>query len=238
MARGSLREGAYPEIELCAAQIKWKGKVDLLVVAQDACEITDFKTGAPVDGHGLQIQIYALLWSRDATLNPAGRPADRLVLGYSSGDVEVVAPTEEQLAELESDIVGRSAAARLAIAQHPPEARPAPERCGYCGVRQLCTEYWTAGQSDTVRQARSRRFFDIEVTVSGRHGLSSWDVQVAPSQLGPAAGHGVLRTGGDIEFCPGDRLRVLDAAVAVDDESEGQPAVITLGTLSEVYACA
>lgn len=33
------------EVELRAKIIGWKGKADLLVLADAACEITDFKTG-------------------------------------------------------------------------------------------------------------------------------------------------------------------------------------------------
>jgi hypothetical protein len=42
-----LANGTYPEVEVRAKSIGWKGKVDLLVLDDDACEITDFKTGRP-----------------------------------------------------------------------------------------------------------------------------------------------------------------------------------------------
>jgi hypothetical protein len=80
-----------------------------------------------------------------------------------------------------------------------------------------------------------RRFADIEVTITGRHGPSSWDAQVELSRDAPAGKLALVRTVGDVELRIGDRVRVLDAAVTVDGEDEAQPVVITLGTLSEAY---
>ena len=236
-ARGPLTMGAFPEIELRAEEIGWKGKADLLVLSSDACEITEFKTGAHDEGHEFQIQVYALLWSRDGELNPDGRCADRLLLAYGGGEIEVAAPTKSELDELEVRLRARRGAAHEAVSQHPPEARPDPQNCRYCDVRQLCDEYWTAEtQLRMVQVGEDRRFGDVEVTVTGRHGPSSWDARVELSRDVPAGMPAVIRTSGDLELRPGDRIRVLDAAVTMDDEDQGQPVVITLSTLSEAYA--
>ena len=87
-----------------------------------------------------------------------------------------------------------------------------------------------------VQKGEERRFGDVEVTVTGRHGPSSWDARVELSQDFPRGKPAVIRTRGDLEFRSGDRLRVLDAALTIDDEDQAQPAVFTLGTLSEAYA--
>ena len=87
-----------------------------------------------------------------------------------------------------------------------------------------------------VQEGEERRFGDVEVTVTGRHGPSSWDARVELSPDLPRGKPAVIRTSGDLEFRPGDRVRVLDAALTMDDEDQPQPAVFTLGTLSEVYA--
>ena len=236
-ARGPLTMGAFPEIELRAEEIGWKGKADLLVLSSDACEITDFKTGASDEGHEFQIQVYALLWSRDGDLNPHRRRADRLLLAYGGEVVEVAAPTDSELDELEILLRARRDAAHNAVSHRPPEARPNPQNCRYCGVRQLCDEYWTAEtQRQMLQEGEDRRFGDIEVTVTDRHGPLSWDTRVELSRDIPAGRSAVIRTNGDFEFRSGDRLRVLDAALTIDDEDSAQPAVITLGTLSEAYA--
>ena len=131
----------------------------------------------------------------------------------------------------------RRGAAHEAVSHHPPEARPDPKNCRYCGVRQLCDEYWTAEtQRRMVQEGEDRRFGDVEVTVTGRHGPSSWDARVELSRDVPTGKSAVIRTSGDLELSPGDRLRVLGAAHIMDDEDQAQPAVITLGTLSEAYA--
>lgn len=235
--RGPLTAGAFSEIELRAEGIGWKGKADLLVLSSDACEITDFKTGAPDEEHPFQIRVYALLWSRDAELNPDRRLADRLILAYESGDVEVAAPTEWELDDLEVRLVVRREAAYQAVSRHPPEARPGVESCRYCAVRQLCVEYWTPEtQCRMSKEGEDRRFGDVAVTITGRHGPSSWDARVEVSRDLDPGKVAVIRASGDLELRAGDRLRFLDAAVTVDEEDHSQPAVITLGALSEAYA--
>lgn len=238
-SRARLTSGVFPEIELRARRIGWKGKPDLLVLTPESCEITDFKTGEPDDAHRFQIQVYALLWSRDAQLNPDARLVGRLVLAYSGGDVEVAAPTAADLDALESQIIARRDAARQAVSHHPPAARPDTRQCRYCGVRQLCDVYWMPEtQKRLAAETDGARFTDIEATVIGRHGPSSWDVQVGLSRDLPAGTAAVLRTRGDVNFRVNDRLRILDAAVTLRGDDETQPAVITVGTLGETYAIA
>lgn len=226
--------GAFPEIELCASRIGWKGKADLLVISDDACEITDFKTGAQDERHRFQIQVYALLWSRDEELNPRRRRVDRLVLRYGGEDVDIAAPTAAQLDDIERHIVARRNTAHLAVSQRPPEARPNAENCRYCAVRHLCDRYWVAAtQRERVAHVGNQRFSDVELTVIGRHGPSSWDAVVESSPQASLTGHAVLRTKGNVEFRTGDRLRVIDAVVAFGDDE--QPLVFTLSALSETY---
>jgi hypothetical protein len=234
--RGPLTIGAYPEIELRAERIGWKGKADLLLLSPDACEITDFKTGAPRDEHEFQMHVYALLWSRDADLNPDGRPVDRLILAYPSGDVEAAVPTQSDLDELELLLINRREAALHAVSEHPPEARPDAQQCRYCAVRQLCGEYWIAEtQSRMVSEVEDGRFGDIEVTITGRHGPSSWDAIVDVSRHLERGKVAVIRASDDRKLPADQRARILDVAVTVDDEDHAQPAVITLGAVSEVY---
>jgi hypothetical protein len=234
--RGPLTAGAFPEVDFRAERIGWKGKADLLVLSPHACEITDFKTGAPDEKHQFQIRLYALLWSRDADLNPDQRRADRLILAYGSGDVEVAAPTASELDELEVLAVARRDAARQAVAVHPPQARPAPDHCRYCSVRHLCTDYWRPEtQRLMAQEGEDRTFGDAEVTITGRHGPSSWDARVEVSRDIAAGKAAVVRASRDLQLRAGDRLRLLDAAITLDVDDPTEPAVVTLGTLSEIY---
>src|SRR5262249_46204788 len=101
-ARGPLPPGAYPEIELRAARIRWKGRADLLFLSETACEILDFKTGdEDPSAHEFQLRVYALLWSRDSDLNPTGRRSNALTLAYRHKDISVPPPSDEELAALE-----------------------------------------------------------------------------------------------------------------------------------------
>jgi hypothetical protein len=231
--RGPLGTGAFPEIELRAKRLGWKGKADLLVISEESCEITDFKTGEPDDAHKFQLQVYGLLWSLDEDLNPARRPADRLVLAYESGDVPVAAPNVQELATFEKELIERRAAAEASLSTHPPEARPSLENCRYCEVRQLCDKYWSV---EGISKAADDRFGDVELKVLRRHGPSSWDAVVVLSSAANAGKTALLRTQQALELKPGMRVRVLDAAVAVDREVEEHPVIVTMGMFSEMFA--
>ena len=237
--RGPLTLGVFSEIELHAREMGWKGKADLIVLTEDACEITDFKTGAPDEDHRFQIEVYALLWSRDSELNPSRKLASRLILGYTNGNVEVPGPTASELDALEHRLMVRHDAVRQKMSRPVPEARPGPDNCQFCGVRQLCHEYWTCDtQQRIAEKTADLRFGDVEVTITRRHGPSSWDARVEFSGTAPAGKSAVLRTssGIDCEFAGGDRVRALGASLAAQSEDETQPLVITLGAYSEIYA--
>jgi len=233
---GPLTRGAFPEIVLRARQIGWKGKVDLLVLSDGTCEIIDFKTGEPDEAHAIQLKIYALLWSRDKELNPAGRLADRLVLAYPGGDAEVAAPKHAELEVLENQILAQRDTAHRALSQSPPEARPSAQTCRYCGVRQLCDRYWlTATQAEISAHRSDQSYVDAEVLITTRHGSSSWDAVVVHLPGATAGRPALVRTSSPMEFRAGARIRVLDGAVAREIEDDCQPVVITLGMYSEAY---
>jgi hypothetical protein len=80
------------------------------------------------------------------------------------------------------------------------------------------------------------KFGDVEVTIIGRHGLWSWDARVELSSGLGVGKPAIIRTAGDVDFRLGVRLRILDAAVTTVDDDGTEPAVITIGALSETYA--
>lgn len=229
-SRTALTVGAYCELELRAPSIRWKGKADLLTLTPSICELTDFKTGDRSGQHGFQLVTYALLWSLDDELNPSKRLVDRLVLVYSDGDVATAGPSAQALDAFEQELVQRSENARLSLAQLPPPARPGADTCRFCGVRQLCDSYWRTAELFVVDA--EKRFGDVELTVSGRHGPASWDVVI---ESGAARTNGLMRTAIGTEFAPGDRIRVLDAAIKLPDAESGEPVVVTIGAASEMF---
>jgi PD-(D/E)XK nuclease superfamily len=230
--RNPLGNGTYPEVEVRAKSIGWKGKIDLLVLGDDACEITDFKTGAADDAHKLQVRVYAVLWGLDEELNPSRRGVDRLVLAYENQDVEVVPPDAQEVDDLGRDLLARRRASEAALEARPPAARPGADTCRYCGVRQLCDAYW-AGSTQAISD--DGRFGDIELKLIGRHGPTSWDATVVRARNLPAKTAALLRLQQPDEFTAGARLRVLDGALARDPEDDAAPVIVTLSALSEAY---
>lgn len=232
VTRRPLANGTYPEVEVRARSIGWKGKVDLLVLDDNTCEITDFKTGAADEAHKFQVRVYAVLWRLDGELNPSGRAVDRLVLAYESQDVEVPPPSEMEIDDLGRDLLARRKASEVALAPRPPAAKPSAETCRYCGVRQLCDAYW-AGTTQAL--AEDGRYGDIELKITARHGPTSWDAVVMRARNLPAKMPALLRLQQADDFKIGTRLRVLDAAVARDPEDDAAPAIVTLSAHSEAY---
>lgn len=234
--RRPLGLGSYAEVELRADAIGWKGIVDLLLLSEDACEIIDIKTGAIDDSHQFQVLVYALLWWRDKERNPSGQHATRLRLAYRGSDVEVPAPSENEMLLLEQDLISRTRAVAAALALRPaPPARPSPENCRYCSVRQLCDEYWRGGvQKPPAAATRAPKFVDCEVTITGQHGPLSWDAKVTALPGVKAGSSVLLRTAQSLVLSAGQRLRILDAQVG-DIEPEEEPVIVTLGRWSEPF---
>jgi hypothetical protein len=237
--RAQLGIGVHPEVSLRVKALGWKGTADLLLLSEEACEIVDFKTGEERPHHRFQVQVYALLWNRDAELNPDRRLATSLTLAYKQGNIEVEAPSVSQLDDLECQLIARREAAGKAAKASVPEARPTLSNCGQCDVRHLCQEYWSvevqhalAGEAATV----DKSFTDVEVAVLGRHGPSSWDAEVAVSRS-MAKGRRILLRTNHLEFGAGsgDRVRILGAHVSEGEGGEKVPALVTMGTMSEAY---
>ncbi|KYF60256.1 hypothetical protein BE04_25980 [Sorangium cellulosum] len=233
--RAPLSAGAFPEIELRARRIGWKGKADLLVVSDDACEITDFKTGSPDEAHRFQVRVYALLWALDEELNPSGRAVRRLALAYEAGDVEVEPPTAQELDALTEDLVERRTAAEASLSARPPAARPTAENCRYCGVRQLCDDYWSA-LPRTRDEDPAARFGDVELKIVRRHGPTSWDAIVERARSVPTGTPALVRLQHLVELTAGEHLRVLEGAIVLGPAEDGARVIVTLGAFSEMYA--
>lgn len=233
--RGPLGNGVYCELDLRVPRLGWKGRVDLLSLTAESCEITDFKTGEPDDEHAFQLRVYATLWNQDSGLNPNARLATQLVLAYQHADVTVAVPKSEEIPAIASELTARGAAARNAVKVYPPEAKPSAEVCRYCGVRQLCETYWEpAVQERLVGKSAGdiKGYVDVAATVQRRHGPKSWDIAIG---TGTDQIKGLLRTTGDIELRAGQKLRILDVAQSVDDSDPSGTRCLTVGQFSEIY---
>jgi hypothetical protein len=234
---GAFPNGAHPEIELRARRIGWKGRADLVIVSDHGCEIIDFKTGSHEENHRFQMQVYALLWSRDHDINPTRRRANKLTLAYRTGAIEVAALSDAELDAFERELVERREVARQALATRSPAARPSSESCDRCGVRHLCDTYWMPETQRRLKAAyHGQDFVDIEVTITGRHGFSSWDGVVATSRHLLTGKDVVIRDSQrSLEFRVGDRIRLINAQITVNPEKETGTVVATIGVFSEAY---
>lgn len=230
----ALSYGSYTEIEVRAHAMRWLGRVDLINLSSDACEIIDFKTGSEQQTHVTQLQTYALLWYRDELLNPTGRLPTRLALVYPTRDIDVALPGIPELAQFEADLRLRGEDSRRAIERRPPEARPSAETCSMCSVRQLCDEYWQyIGNGQVGSAGEEPTLGDVEVVVRARRGPKSWDVSITSSG-GPGDITARLRTHEESDdLIVGRTLRLL--AVLIQRDPESHLVLLTMTSFSEMF---
>lgn len=220
-----LAPGAYPEVELRAPSLRLAGRVDILVVDDEGCEITDYKTGAPDDRHADQLHLYSLIWSRDTEHNPRSLPTRRLTLSYSANEVDIVPLDDQSLDALAHATTKAIELAEAALQERPPPAYPHPEICGFCDVRQLCDDYWM-GLANLASIAGE--WFDFEGTVVEQNGSRSWILAITAEPLL------LLRTSSEaVPFGVGDRVRLLGLHREEDEEIKLLVAVFT--GASEVF---
>lgn len=232
LRRLPLGSGIYPEVEVRAKGIGWKGRVDLITLGDDACEITDFKTGDIEEAHKVQVRAYAVMWGLDDELNPSGRAVDRLLLSYSGQTVNVPPPSTLETDKIIHELLNRRRAAEAALTACPPLARPSAESCRYCSVRQLCDAYWSGGMQNV---SECGRFGDIELKVTGRHGPTSWDAVVERARDYSRGTPVLLRVASSDVMAVGGRVRVLNGQLVRDDESGDVALIVSLGVLSEAF---
>ena len=164
--------GTHPEVQLEALPLRLTGIADLVIVEEEACEIRDYKTGQPNEGHEDQLRFYALLWAKDSDKNPREIPVTRLAADYKDGEQVFDSPSDEDLERLESVVADRVSRADAEVTTRPPEARPSPECVEKrCPVRHLCDEYWA---SEFSRPDSESNFCDLELTEAVESGPRSW----------------------------------------------------------------
>jgi len=223
--------GSYPEVELRSSDLGFAGRVDLLWLSDRACSIIDYKTGDPSPKHADQLRTYALLWHRDSDLNPDKTPVGSLTASYPHKDEPVAPPTTAELEVLAVRLVDRAEAATASLEERPPAARPGPDICRYCDVRQLCPEYW-ASQPPRPGAVPAGEFMDLEGAVLGRNGARSWRVREARS--GDVV---LLRTQQEADaYETAATVRFLNL-VQIDDPDTPMP-VVSVTASTEVFSSA
>jgi CRISPR/Cas system-associated exonuclease Cas4 (RecB family) len=226
-----LAKGTHPEVELQVPALRFVGRADLLSLEDDACTITDYKTGSPGPHHLEQIRIYALLWTRDEDLNPSGIPATRLVIGYATHDDVYDAPPSAELQKIAADLTARIREAETELSSRPPPAKPAAEMCQLCAVRHLCDDYWPseAAKANSPAVAPLGSFVDCEATITHRNGPRSWLIALERDDSSA-----LLRTASAARsFHAGDRVRLLDVVHGKDEDND--TTILTMTQMSEAY---
>lgn len=234
-----LNIGSHAEIKLKADDLGWIGIADLINISDSQCEIVDFKTGNPDEKHILQLQIYNLLWMYDTEFNPSSRPVTRLTILYINESVNVTPLLPEEIQAFKTEVVKRTRLALSSLENRTPQARPNLKNCQFCGVRQLCSEYWDIRTQASLAQENdtSTEFNDIEVTIMGRRGPLSWDATVEVSRnLSRCPQQIVIQTSTDKPIIKvGSRVRILGAHFSCIGEGNAQTVVANVGNASEIF---
>jgi CRISPR/Cas system-associated exonuclease Cas4 (RecB family) len=200
-------DGEWSEVELAPQQFPWIGVADHLSVSGDSVSISDYKTGAVDDSHRTQLELYALLWSEDSVKNPAGLLATTLRIVYtrSSRVEEFPGLTPGRLDELNASYSERASEATEQVLRTPPVPKVSPDACRFCGVRQLCSDYW---RTPTRRLDDPTRGADLRVALTKALSPSLWEVAVLASADLPFGTSLSMRT-------PAEYAEVLSAGAEV-----------------------
>jgi CRISPR/Cas system-associated exonuclease Cas4 (RecB family) len=233
----------HTELELRSPALHWVGVADYVSVSEDHCAIIDFKTGEPDDEHKFQIRIYALLWANDQRFNPARVLADKLTLSYGNQRIDVPAPQEHELEDLNQTLADRTETARNVMRAQPPQAKPSLENCTFCDVRHLCGTYWT---QETQRQlsehlSHTTEYTDLQLRNISRQSVKSWKAVVSSSSTLPKDAPVILRTSvfdssidQFLSANPAKELRLLDVRLN-NTPADGSPAILTASDRTEGF---
>jgi hypothetical protein len=136
-----------------------------------------------------------------------------LAVMYVDSEERWKASDPETLAALRQDLVRRIDGVEVEISQRPPKARPDPDTCQFCQVKQMCDEFWSTLQwLPDFDQSEEGGLYDCEFVVQEQVGPRSWKV-TCESQ--PAIFR--VRTEGQ-SFPEKARLRALGVSLTRDDD--------------------
>ena len=136
-----------PELDLKIDTPPIRGKIDLAITEPEGDTLVEYKTGEPKPEHEEQSLLYALLW-----WTVTGRLARERQLIYASQGTVKLGPVTHGLVENEA----RRAAERVKRARNEiqspwPRVHLNGEGCRLCPVRQLCSPYWKARETEATR---------------------------------------------------------------------------------------
>lgn len=240
----AVRDGPNAEVTMSDAAGFWKGIADLIVVNGEAVEIVDFKTGEPKPDHSDQLHLYGWLFLQDDDVNPRRLPVVGLRVVYREREEVVEVPSDAEWQNIAAALGERARVARLAVSAASPEARPSEDVCRFCGVRQLCSDYWTRdGHMRASGAGGTTETVDCEVELHEQTAASTWRATVVCGG-GVAAGENVLVRVPRENAClvgtviAARRARLLSCRLTQADAVSAAPTVLALGRMSEVFVVA
>jgi hypothetical protein len=230
--RTSLGSGTFVEIDLQDSQAKWRGRVDLLNVDDNGCDITDLKSGVGLEEHKEQLLVYAMLWNKDTDRNPTQVPIRSLQIVYANGAVAVAIPSQTQMQAFRTALIESSELVRSALNAPVVMANPSQANCRYCPVKLLCGPYWNALPSISGDEHLS----DNQVRMIEARGDRSWLATITASASFPINQTVIVRNyeGGKTfwhELSVGLSVRLTNGLLSSFDENETP--VINLSMMSE-----
>jgi hypothetical protein len=211
----SISLGTHFEVDLRDKVLMWKGRVDMLTLSEDGCSIFDIKTGQPDDSHGLQLQIYALLWTADSDLNRNKTPIAGLHIGYGAGVTAVTIPSQNEFSALRADLIKRTLQTRQELSLSVVPAKPCLSNCSYCQVKLLCDDFWACLP---IVAAPADRFRHFELILTRQESDSVWVATATSPGADGQKGEVFIKRPSDggafwSELKPGFKLRLTDAMV-------------------------
>lgn len=245
----ALKRGNYAEMELRSGELGWYGKVDYLKVLDDGCEIFDFKTGQEKPEHEFQMNIYDLLWAFDRERNVNSLPLKNKTLIYPIRKVTFPPLSVSELRVFAEMVSNRSQAATAAISTPMPVANVTASKCGFCSVRQLCTNYWKQTAQDTllIEQGTgdgpfTRANTDLEVRLVSSMSSRVWKAKVVVGMFVEPDTE-ILIHFGDLAarwsgfLISGSRVRLLNVFIikSPDDEEELATRAIGIKPFTELF---
>ena len=151
--------------------------------------LTDFKTGDPKREDANQVRFYALLvWLATGTLPIA------LTLAYLRADrlEPVDVPSVDEVQAMAATIAMEIQAIEDDISRASADARPSVDNCPMCPVKQLCSQYWIANETEPLRLSRGKQvlestpqWMDLEVmALPAQNASKSYIGEATIAQLG------------------------------------------------------
>ncbi len=160
-----------PEIDLKIDAPPLRGTIDLAVTEPEGDTLVEYKTGEPKPEHEEQSLLYAFLW-----WTVTGRLARERQLIYASQETVKLGPVTHELVEQEARrATERVNRARNEIESPSPRVHLDSEGCRLCPVRQLCSPYWRARETEATRWTEA----SVRAADGDRESIKWRDLEIA-----------------------------------------------------------